>query len=451
MRPNPTLSFPWTLRTLMHIGLIAAAAASTTARAEEVGRVSLLIGQARVVQADGTVRALSQGAAISVGDRIETGGNGHVHVRFVDNGAVSVRPDSALEVHAYRFDRSRPQANEVRLRVGSGVARSISGEATELDKSRFRLNTPIAAIGIRGTDFIVRADLDAVRASVSDGAIVIGPLGAGCTASALGPCTGAQVLELTAEMGQFIAEVFPGETARLVAVADPAAALLAHAAYGGPSPRLIQAARRTGLLAAQPTVAEVLRGNDAAAAGLLTVAAVNVPKLNRPSSTSAELIWGRWAILPDANDRLSVPFALARLGRLVTVADEEMGLFRREQTVGGTPLAGAPQGLVDFWLTRAAATYESPVLTEPASITGARLTIDFGRRTFATALDMNSPAGGRTELRVAGELRSDGLFAVRDEAQRVAGAVALNGKEAGYLFERNVGTGLFKGRTLWGD
>ena len=33
--------------------------------------------------------------------------------------------------------------------------RSITGQWGEAARDRFRLNTPIAAIGVRGTDFIV--------------------------------------------------------------------------------------------------------------------------------------------------------------------------------------------------------------------------------------------------------------------------------------------------------
>ena len=35
-------------------------------------------------------------------------------------------------------------------------------------------------------------------------------------------------------------------------------------------------------------------------------------------------------------------------------------------------------------------------------------------------------------------------------ASTLAGAVSLDGKEAGYLFERGAGSGLFRGKTLWG-
>jgi hypothetical protein len=78
------------------------------------------------------------------------------------------------------------------------------------------------------------------------------------------------------------------------------------------------------------------------------------------------------------------------------------------------------------------------------------MTLDFARRTFATALAMSSVSGGSTELRMGGDIRSNGTFNVVDATQRLGGAVSLNGQEAGYWFERDVTGGTFRGKTLFG-
>ena len=433
------------------ISLVALALSPCLAGAQEVGEVSLLIGEARVIRLDGSQQVLQRGAHIHVGDRIETAANGHVHMRFVDNAAVSVRPDSTLEVQAYRYDAQRPELNEVRLRVDKGISRSISGAATDLDKTRFRLNTPIAAIGVRGTDFIVQTEPGGVRATVTDGAIVVGALGGTCSAAGLGPCAGAR--ELSADMGRLMAEIRPGETGtHLVPAVDLSVATASSRDERGRNnrPMTVAEARAIGLAAAEPTLVETQRGNDRAAAELLTLAAVRVPDLNRTSDLSSQLIWGRWGILPEESDKLSVPFALARLGRHVTVADEQMGLFRANQSSPGELFPDTLQGVVEFKLNRASASYQVGGETQAALVTASNLTVDFTRRIFATGLNLASASGVHGELRAAGGIRSDGIFTVRDADQLVSGALSLDGKEAGYLFERNANGGLFRGRTLWG-
>lgn len=420
----------------------------------DVGQVSLLIGQAWVVRADGTQLPLQRGSAIRVGDRVETAANGHVHMRFIDNAAVSVRPESVLHVQAYQYDAQNPKSNEVRLRVDKGVSRSISGAATDLDKTRFRLNTPIAAIGVRGTDFIVQTGPAGVRATVSDGTIVVSALGGNCQAAGLGPCAGNDVRELSAEMGRLMAEVRPGDRAtRIVPAADLSLAQsLVGYEVGLPGrPVALSAARASGLLAAEPTAAEAQRGNDRAAADLVTLAQTNVPEMNRAVSLDSALVWGRWAILPQANDKVSMPFSVARLARQVTVADDYVGLFRSKNSDGLEQISEGLGGKVEFRLSRASASFDVGTRSESASVSASNLTIDFSRRTFATGLDLLSASGVKGELRMAGELRPDGIFAVRDADQRVSGAITLDGKEAGYLFDRSAGGGLFRGRTLWGQ
>ena len=437
--------------------LVAASAMTAHAAGADVGQVSLLIGEARVVRADGSREALHRGDAIRIGDRVETAANGHVHVRFIDNAAVSVRPESILEIQAYRYDVSQPQLNEIRLKLEQGASRSISGAATDLDKSRFRLNTPIAAIGVRGTDFIVHTDISGVRATVSDGAIVVGALGGACSASGLGPCLGSEGRELTAAMGRWTAEVLPGDRVARIVPSTEVSANGVNLAERRSAARLAatSAIRTIGLTAAEPTPTELLRGNDRAAADLLTLAAVNVPNLNRPSELSSQLVWGRWAWTAAANDKLSVPFALALWvpsPRHVTVANlaQDAYLFRADQTVPGPLFSDALNASVDFRLSRANASYEVGSTTESAAIDLAKLNVDFARRTFATALDMSSASGVKGELRIGGQMRNDGIFVVKDADQYIAGAVSLDGKEAGYLFERSAGGGLFRGKTLWG-
>lgn len=417
-----------------------------------VGQVSLLIGAARVVHKSGVSEPLQRGSAILVGDRVETGVNGHVHVRFIDSGSVSVRPESVLEVQAYRFDANEPKSSEVRLQLDHGASRSISGRATEVDKNRFRLNTPLAAIGVRGTDFIVQATQAGLRATVAEGAIVVGALGDSCPAASLGPCGGAQARVLSADMGRWMVELLRGEqVARVVPVS---VALLAGGMPGAEDRVATQraaesAARSAGILAAEP-----YRQNDRAAAELLTLAAtgVPVPDLNVAPDPNARLAWGRYTFAPGFNDNITAPFAVAQAGRHVTVGSAEATLFRAGDPTQAEGLLAATDAVVEFRLTRGQATFEAGGQREAASIGNGKLVLDFGHRTFVTALPLSSVSGGSTELRVAGDVRMDGTFAVRDldTRQYVAGAVSLDGKEAGYLFERGVPGGLFRGKTLWG-
>ncbi len=120
-----------------------------------VGEATMVIGVAKLIAADGVERPVDRGTAIRVGDRIETGAGGHVHLRFVDGARLSVRPASRLQVENYSRASDGSALTAIKFRLDEGVVRSITGAWGEAERDRFRLNTPVAAIGVKGTAFVV--------------------------------------------------------------------------------------------------------------------------------------------------------------------------------------------------------------------------------------------------------------------------------------------------------
>jgi hypothetical protein len=86
-----------------------------------VGEATMVIGQASLVGADGATRPVARGESIRAGDRIETQAGGHVHVRFVDGGRLSVRPSSRLHVENYAHSDQQPQMSAIRFRLEEGL------------------------------------------------------------------------------------------------------------------------------------------------------------------------------------------------------------------------------------------------------------------------------------------------------------------------------------------
>ena len=156
-------------------GLLAAALPLAAAAQEVlpiIGEATMVIGTAKLASVDGAARLVERGTPIRIGDRVETEAGGHVHVRFVDGGRLSVRPLSRLQVENYSHSAQQPAQTAIRFRLDEGVVRSITGSWGEAARDRFRLNTPVAAIGVKGTDFIVKSDAEKTSASVYTGAIV---------------------------------------------------------------------------------------------------------------------------------------------------------------------------------------------------------------------------------------------------------------------------------------
>ncbi|MFY8192307.1 MAG: FecR family protein, partial [Limnohabitans sp.] len=112
-----------------------------------VGEVTLTIGKSNIERANNLAEP-QKGGSVQEGDVIRTADNGHVHIRFIDGARVSVRPNSVFRIHEFKYSPADPAASVVRLSLDSGEARSISGAAAQAAKDRFRLNTPLVAIGV---------------------------------------------------------------------------------------------------------------------------------------------------------------------------------------------------------------------------------------------------------------------------------------------------------------
>ena len=109
----------------------ASAFAATNQLNASVGKVTLVLGQATLVSSNGVTSALQKGSSVKPGDRIETAGGGHVHIRFVDDALVSVRPSSRLIIEEYEYNPTKVLDSQVRFKLEKGVARAISGAAAE--------------------------------------------------------------------------------------------------------------------------------------------------------------------------------------------------------------------------------------------------------------------------------------------------------------------------------
>lgn len=411
------------------------------ASAARVGEVVFAVGTPMRVLAAGT-EPVRRGAPVSVGDVLITGAGDHIHVRFVDGAFVSVRPGSRLVLEAYQFDAAAPAQSRVKFDLQTGVARSITGRAGQSAKDRFRLNTPVAAIGIRGTDFSVLADTQESRVAVHSGAVVVAPLGNGCSADALGPCGGDKARELTADVANSFARV---DRQRVEVLAPTGPALtpdkVAPPVDAEPAARADASVDRGRASAITEFLAS--RGVDS---GVVTRTEAASPPVPVPP---AALAWGRWSAVAWDGDA-SVALAQAAVGRQVTVGNEHFALYRERDPSFAMPT----QGRVDFTLRDAQVhLMTAGAAPSPGSVSDARLTLDFDAGRFSTSLRAGHPsiAGGSVGIQAAGLVNADGMFVSNAALSnaRVAGAIASGATEAAYFFERQVDLGTLLGLTRW--
>jgi hypothetical protein len=167
-----------------------------------------------------------------------------------------------------------------------------------------------------------------------------------------------------------------------------------------------------------------------------------------PVPMPTQLVWGRFSSASALPVAMTVSFAEASQGRHVTVG--ELGEYALWRTDPIGRLDASLKGKADFELAGAQA-----VLVQPAGISSARvdkasLWVDFDLSTFAAAVSLQHDTAGSASLSVSGKVNVEGVFVGTNATDRVAGAISRDGKEAGYLFSKDVSAGTFRGITLWG-
>lgn len=135
-------------------------------------------GQATVQSVHGAVtldgEAAAQGRAVGEGSRLDTGEGGFVTIVLPDGSRITLQPESRLKVLGLgRYQGLEGQDARFELEKGR-VETSVAPQRGPA--ARYRIHTPTAVIGVRGTEFRVSTDVvEAVdRAEVTGGIVSVG-------------------------------------------------------------------------------------------------------------------------------------------------------------------------------------------------------------------------------------------------------------------------------------
>lgn len=449
------------MRTLMALMLFVSASAAMAvegaASPAQVGQVTYVAGNAYLESA-GNKTPLREGSVIREGDKLVTEQTGHIHLKTVDQGFISLRPNSRAHLETYRYDPANPEITIIRLQLEGGVMRAISGRGAQSARQNFRVNTPVAAIGIKGTDFTVLAQNDLTRTIVSSGAIIVSGFGGSCLREAFGPCSGETVQLLAASQTGKLLEVQRGN--RRPVVLDSSGILGPDQV--APPASTEPANRRSASNGVADEKTAVLIDRDARGLHhnlektVLTEVGQATLKAGQgtPPPNVPQVNWGRWSALAGIDTSREFSNWLAQNGALISLnASYFMTRSNQENLV-------MPQsGSFDFKLDKAEAMIRDSgaQVGMVANVTAGSLGVDFGKQTFTTRLDVTAEQQ-QYHLQAQGTVTADGMlhgnYPVIDRGTNtfVKGALAGQGAtQAGYLFEYaiNEGARTITGITTW--
>jgi hypothetical protein len=117
----------------------------------EIGSVTESSGTAIIKRGKDTIQ-IAKGTLVETNDKIETK-NGKVKIVFKDDTNVTVTESSSLVIDDFVYD-PKSGAGKLGLKAAAGTVRYVSGSIAK-DPKNVKINTPTAAIAVRGTDFVM--------------------------------------------------------------------------------------------------------------------------------------------------------------------------------------------------------------------------------------------------------------------------------------------------------
>lgn len=174
--------------------------------AQPAGSVVMLAGRATAVDPSGAVRNLEKGTPVFAGDMISSGKGSYVNLRFADGAFFLLRPETRFQIEVFNFPKTEEKidtpaekkndaaplnqlpalttataasSSETKgfFRLLKGGFRSVSGLIGKANPDDYRVTTPVATIGIRGTSYGIRIcavsscdDAEAIRSAIKKAA-----------------------------------------------------------------------------------------------------------------------------------------------------------------------------------------------------------------------------------------------------------------------------------------
>lgn len=166
------------LRRILAISMVAGmtAAAVAPSQAQQMATIGSVSG----VQPDAygtppglTRRMLDTKMGVFANERVETQESAWAQIRFRDDTDFRVGSNSVVVLDRFLYDPQK-KTGELALNVTQGMFRFVTGT---MNKDGYKIRTPSAVIGVRGTDFLLEVTpAGGTRVAVIEGMVEITPL-----------------------------------------------------------------------------------------------------------------------------------------------------------------------------------------------------------------------------------------------------------------------------------
>ena len=137
---------------LLQLTLLGLLLVNPALAAEVAAYTQFVVGNVSATSEDGVERILGRGDLIYSGDNIVSGPEGSAQLLFMDNSRMAVRVNTRFRINHYHYDANQRDNSRSSFLLIRGAIRSITGLIGNYNKRNVSYKTPVATIGVRGTD-----------------------------------------------------------------------------------------------------------------------------------------------------------------------------------------------------------------------------------------------------------------------------------------------------------
>jgi len=120
---------------------------------ESVAVVTGASGDTVLLRAGSLTSPVRSGTQLTAGDRLFTRDGGRIALRFSDGAVMALHPNTEFRIDDYQYDTADQRSF---LSLMRGALRTVTSAIGRRQRDDYRLNTPSATIGIRGTEYEAR-------------------------------------------------------------------------------------------------------------------------------------------------------------------------------------------------------------------------------------------------------------------------------------------------------
>ena len=122
-------------------------------RLKQVGTVAESSGSVVAVDKRKISRKLAKGKPVYLGDKVITGEDGSVRLKMIDDAVLDLRCFSIMVIEEYALNTTSRRSI---LNLLQGSLKKVTGQIGKMSEDIYELKTPVASVGVRGTEYALR-------------------------------------------------------------------------------------------------------------------------------------------------------------------------------------------------------------------------------------------------------------------------------------------------------